>query len=235
MKKFVVKVSTGVQAVDSAKEAVAVLKKDGIEVTQRALLAGGVDQCQIVDEAELPAILAAEGQVLTDTQDAGASTDTQQLEDEVDTDDEQRDKDMTTAKEPVEPKKATKPAPATTDDIEYPEVGHFKDEKAMKKFIKPLTNDQLQEWCELEGVTWKPCDHEAINRMRMAMAIKAKHFPHTAPKASTKSKSKYSHYATEELVQMALDNDIEVDEKSGDLRILRMKTIMALRNAGIIN
>jgi hypothetical protein len=70
--------------------------------------------------------------------------------------------------------------------------------------------------------------------MRAAMAIKAKHFPHTAPKATSKSKSKYSDYLTEDLVQMAIDNDIYVDGDNGDMRILRMKTIMALRAAGVI-
>lgn len=120
------------------------------------------------------------------------------------------------------------------DDTEYPEVGDFKDEKAMKKFIKGLSDASLEEWCILEGAEWKHNDHESINRMRMAMAIKAKHFPSTVATKSKKSKSKYAQYSTEDLVQMALDNDVEVSDDKGDARILRMYTIMALRKAGII-
>jgi len=137
---------------------------------------------------------------------------------------------------------ATDDAPTNTEDVpgeeqlEYPEVGDFADVKAMKKYIKKLSDEQLAEWCELEGAKWNPSDHEAINRMRMAMAIKAIHFPETAPKAGkSKKKSKYAQYSTEELVQMALDNDVEVKDDKGDPRILRMYTIMALREAGIIS
>lgn len=126
------------------------------------------------------------------------------------------------------------PAPPTSD-VEYPEVGDFKDEKAMKKFIKGLSDQSLQEWCILEGAEWNQCDHESINRMRMAMAIKAKHFPSTAPSKGKKSKSKYGSYSTEDLVQMALDNDIEVPDDKGDMRICRMYTIMALRKAGLLD
>lgn len=131
-------------------------------------------------------------------------------------------------------KPTTTPAP-TTDDVEYPEVGEFKDVKAMKKYIKKLSDSQLQEWCELEGATWKPNEHESINRMRMAMAIKAIHFPDTAPKGNgAKKKSKYGDYTTEQLVQMAMDNDIEVRDAKGDERIERMYTIMALKSAGLL-
>jgi hypothetical protein len=120
------------------------------------------------------------------------------------------------------------------DAIEYPERGEFKDVKAMKRYIKKLTDEQLKEWCELEGVIWKPCEHPAINRMRMAMAIKALHFPETAPKKSSKKKSKYADYTTEQLVQMALENDIVVRDAKGDPRIERMYVIMALREAGLL-
>jgi hypothetical protein len=121
------------------------------------------------------------------------------------------------------------------NDTEYPEVGDFKDEKAMKKYIKGLSDASLQEWCILEGAEWKANDHQSINRMRMAMAIKALHFPTTAPTKSKKSKSKYASYSDEMLVQMALDNDVEVPDDKGDRRILRMYTIMALRKAGLID
>lgn len=124
--------------------------------------------------------------------------------------------------------------PDDASDIEYPEIGSFDTEKAMKKYIKGLKDSELQEWCELEGATWKPNDHQSINRMRMAMAIKALHFPDTAPKKSKKSKSKYAQYTTEQLVQMALENDVEVPDDKGDMKICRMYTIMALRKAGII-
>lgn len=121
------------------------------------------------------------------------------------------------------------------DDTEYPEVGYFADEKALKKYIKGISNEALQGWCDLEGAEYKPCDHESINRMRMAMAIKGLHFPDTvAKKGSSKKKSKYADYSTEDLVQMAIDNDVEVRDDKGDMRILRMYTIMALKDAGIL-
>lgn len=121
------------------------------------------------------------------------------------------------------------------NQLEYPEVGAFDSEKAIKKYIKALSNEQLAEWVELEGVEYKANDHESINRMRQAMAIKALHFPDTAPKAgSSKKKSKYSDYTTEQLVEMALDNDVEVRDDKGDPRILRMYTIMALKAAGLL-
>jgi hypothetical protein len=229
MKKYVVALNTGVEVVDTVKEAQQLLGKAGLSVTQANILKGLVEQAQCVDESEVPAILEAAGQaqepakdeVAEEAQEDAASTDAQEGDTKVE--DDKQD-----------------PTPASTnedkqdDDIEYPEVGYFKDEKAMKKFYKPLTNAQITEWAELEGVEWKPNEHESINRMRQVMALKAKHFPHLAPKHSAKTKSKYSQYTTEQLVQMALDGEIDVEERSGDMRILRMKTIMALRNAGII-
>jgi hypothetical protein len=225
-KKFVVALRTGVEVVDTAKEAQQLLGKAGLSVTQANMLKGNVEQVQIVDESEVPAILEAAGQapevptdvVAEEAQEGAASTDAPKEEDKV--------------------QDATPPSTnedKQDDEVEYPEVGYFKDEKAMKKFYKPLTNAQITEWAELEGVEWKPNEHESINRMRQVMALKAKHFPHLAPKHSAKTKSKYSQYETEQLVAMALENDVEVDERSGDMRILRMKTIMALRNAGIID
>lgn len=118
----------------------------------------------------------------------------------------------------------------------YPEVGQFATEADMKKYIKALTNEQLQEWCELEGATWNSHDNLSINRMRMAMAIKAKHFPHLSAGTggTKKSKSKYGHLSNEDLAKMCLDNDVEVRDAKGDTRIERMYMIMDLRNAGII-
>jgi len=69
--------------------------------------------------------------------------------------------------------------------------------------------------------------------MRMSMAIQDKHFP-KEPSKSAKKKAKYADFTTEQLVEMAIANDIEVKDDKGDMRILRMYTIMALRNAGII-
>jgi len=67
------------------------------------------------------------------------------------------------------------------------------------------------------------------------MAIKSLHFPELSQPKKKKSKSKYAQYTTEELVQMALDNDVEVPDDKGDMRICRMYTIVSLRKAGIID
>lgn len=231
MKKFVVALNTGVEVVDTVKEAQQLLGKAGVSVTQANILKGNVEQIQCVDESEVPAILEAAGQAPQDAANDSVAEETQ--EDVASTNAQEDDTKVEDAKQD--------PTPASTnedkqdDEIEYPEVGYFKDEKAMKKFYKPLTNAQITEWAELEGVEWKPNEHDSINRMRQIMALKAKHFPHLAPKHSAKTKSKYSQYTTEALVAMALEKDVEVDERSGDMRILRMKTIMALRNAGIID
>lgn len=113
----------------------------------------------------------------------------------------------------------------------YPEKGTVADEKALKKAIKALTDEQLAEWATLEGLTWKPNDHAAINRMRIAMAIKELHFP--TEKVSKAKKSPYAVYETEQLVQMALDNEV-LFEPTDDQRILRMRAIMALRAHKVI-
>ena len=152
--------------------------------------------------------------------------------------------DLTVLAPPVkaEPKKSGKGGKGAKLVVDpekdgYPEVGHFATEVDMKKYNKALTNEQLQEWCELEGATWNPHDNLSINRMRMAMAIKAKHFPHLSSgtgSGKSKSKSKYADTTNEQLAQMCLDNDIEVRDAKGDARIERMYMIMDLRNAGII-
>ena len=143
---------------------------------------------------------------------------------------------------PPKPKADNKPKKNTKlvvdpDKDGYPEQGHFTAEADIKKYIKALTNEQLKDWCELEGATWNPHDNESINRMRMAMSIKAVHFPHLASGTGTgkkKSKSKYADYTNEQLAQMALDNDVEVPDAKGDTRIERMYTIMALRKANVL-
>lgn len=117
-------------------------------------------------------------------------------------------------------------------NVVYPEKGYFKDENHIKKYYKQLDNNQLDEWLELEGLEYKPCEHEGIDRMRKCMAIKDYHFPKEP--TSKKSKSPYAKFSTEELLQMALDNDVEVKDAKGNMKILRMYTIIALRDAGII-
>jgi hypothetical protein len=119
-------------------------------------------------------------------------------------------------------------------EIEYPEVGSFKDEKYLKRFYKQLDDSQLDEWIGLEGLTYKSCEHESINRMRKCMAILELHFP-KKPKTNTKSKSKYSQYSTEELVAMANKHGLPVKDSKGSDQILRMYTIMELRKAGLIS
>jgi hypothetical protein len=113
----------------------------------------------------------------------------------------------------------------------YPEKGYFEDKKDLQRFYKHLTDEQLQEWIDVEGLTYTPCpESEAINRMRMCMAILYYHFPKPPAK---KKKSKYADYSLEDLVQMAIDNEVPV-EPCDDDRILRMRTIMALRAAGYL-
>lgn len=119
-------------------------------------------------------------------------------------------------------------------EVDYPEVGSFKDEKYLKKFYKQLSDEQLDEWVGLEGLSYKTCEHESINRMRKCMAILELHFP-KKPKANTKSKSKYSQYSTEELVAMANKHGLPVKDSKGSDQILRMYTIMELRKAGLIS
>lgn len=113
----------------------------------------------------------------------------------------------------------------------YPEVGHFGDDKrALQNFYRHLSNEQLEEWVELEGLEITPTDSEPIYRMRLAMAILYLHYP-KAP--SKKKQSKYAKYSLEDLVQMAVDKDVPVEPTEDD-RIMRMRTIMALRAAGHI-
>ena len=122
----------------------------------------------------------------------------------------------------------------TTATVSFPEVGTLESAKELKKLYKGMTDTQLDEWLALEGLTDKVkiSGHGPIDRMRKCMAISALHFP-PAPKAP-KSKSKYADYTTEQLVQMAMDHDIPVKDDKGDVRILRMYTIMALREAGVL-
>lgn len=112
----------------------------------------------------------------------------------------------------------------------YPEVGTFEDKKDLQKFYKHLSDEQLAEWLEVEGLEYNPAESAPINRMRMAMAILYKHFP-KAPTA--KKKSKYADYSLEDLVQMALDKGVAY-EPCDDDKIHRMRAIMALRAHNVI-
>jgi len=115
--------------------------------------------------------------------------------------------------------------------VTYPEKGTFAEQKDLKKHIKGLTDEQLQEWTGLEGLEFKPSEHASINRMRMAMAINELHFP-SEPKAK-KADSPYKKYTTEQLIEMAVDNNIPV-EPTDDMKIMRMRTIMMLRAHGLV-
>ena len=111
-------------------------------------------------------------------------------------------------------------------DGEYPEVGEL-ERKDLQKFYKHLTDVQLEDWLELEGLQFTPNESAPINRMRMCMAILYFHYPKAPAK---KKQSKYAQYSLEDLLTMAIDNDVPV-EMTDDERIMRMRTIMALRAA----
>src|SRR5690606_27704197 len=111
----------------------------------------------------------------------------------------------------------------------YPEVGFFEEKKDLQKFYKHLTDEQLAEWIELEGLGFNPSDSQPINRMRMAMAVLYDWFP---KEPSKKKESKYAKCSLEDLVGMAVEHDVPV-EPTDDERIMRMRTIMALRAAKI--
>jgi hypothetical protein len=114
----------------------------------------------------------------------------------------------------------------------YPEVGQFIDEKSLQKFYKQLDTKSLEDWAALEGLTYKACpDSEPIHRMRVAMAILYKHFPKDT---TSKPESPYKKYTLEQLVSLAVEHEVPV-EPTDDDRILRMRTIMALRAHKVIS
>lgn len=122
--------------------------------------------------------------------------------------------------------------PNNVEVAKFPEVGTFTTEKELQKHYKKLSDAELQEWVELEGLEYKPCpDSAPIHRMRLAMAILYKHFP-KQPSAKKKT-SKYKDYSLEQLVQLAVDNEV-IFEPHDDERILRMRAIMALRAHKVI-
>lgn len=111
----------------------------------------------------------------------------------------------------------------------FPEVGHFGEDgkKQLQTFYKHCTIEQLEEWVELEGIEVKATDSEQIYRMRLCMGILYKHYPKAPAK---KKQSKYAEYSLEDLVALAVKHDVPV-EPTDDDRIMRMRTIMALRAA----
>ncbi len=113
----------------------------------------------------------------------------------------------------------------------YPEADVFTEKKDLQKFYKHLSDEQLQEWLELEGLEYTPNDSAPINRMRQCMAILYSRFPKQAP---AKKQSKYAQYTMDDLFKLALDHDV-VFEDTDDERILRMRAIMALRASKVID
>ena len=229
--QYEVAVEQGIEVVGTMKEVKDLL---GVSrLTKKEVEQGLVDGVALIDVVE------EEDTVLTNTQEADNElTNTQE-----DTNEQHEDtEDSTTDTEPVgteavqdteEPTAPVQEASDTSDEegVEYPEVGSYDDPKQLKKFYKGLSVEQLEEWVALEGLETKPTDSAPIYRMRLCMAVLNHHFPKTPSKP--KSKRKYPQ-STEELVEMAMNNDVEVQDDKGDERILRMYTIMALKKAGIL-
>jgi len=113
----------------------------------------------------------------------------------------------------------------------YPGAGAFEERKDLQKFYKHMTDEQLTEWVAQEGLEYTPHDSQSINRMRLCMAILYKHFP---KEPSAKKESKYAQYSLEDLANMAMEHDV-VFEDTGNERILRMRAIMALRAAKVLD
>lgn len=233
--------------VDTAKE---VQKLLGNGIKMKDILAGAVQGVVLVDESDIDQV-AVDDAIISDTNLIFIGQDSQDLplSDPVAsqlTDEEfmsivpdhiaaQATRDAADEAEVAEGLKANGtaviPPVPVVGDIEYPEVGAFADKKAMKKYVKKLSDAQIFDWLDLEGVLFTPCDHESINRMRAVMAMTAKHFPTTAP-VGTKSKSKYADMSDDQLIKLAADKKVVVKDAKGDARIRRMYTIMALKAAG---
>lgn len=113
----------------------------------------------------------------------------------------------------------------------FPKVGFFTEKKALQKHYKGLTDAEVTEWVAKEGLTVKDYGSAPINRMRACMAILYLHFPADAPKP--KEKSKYADMPTEALIALAAEQSVPV-EVTDNMKILRMRTIMALRAHKVI-
>jgi hypothetical protein len=217
----------------------------GKRVTKKDIEAGkveGVSLVEVTEEQDTLELTDVE-QVLTDTQEEVdapihtveqapvATEEVEEVEEEVDTEEATEVAEPTEEQDTVEEEVVEEPTVA--EGITYPEVGDFKEAKDIKAYYKKLTVEQLEEWVELEGLEVVHTDSPNIYRMRLAMAILYHHFPKAPAKASKKSSQKYP-LSTEEYVQMAMENDVEVKDDKGNMQILRMYTIMALKNAGLI-
>lgn len=104
------------------------------------------------------------------------------------------------------------------------------DESALKKYYKKLDTSEVIKWVEELGCTFKESTDQSIHRMRACMAVLYHFFP---KEVKAKKQSKYSEYTLEQLVTLAADRNIPV-EVCEDERILRMRTIMALRAHQVI-
>ena len=206
----------------------------GIRTTKKAIVSGQVEGVTLVEDVQ--------DEVLTDTHEEEvaihtveqATVATEEVVEEAtevaedsteDTVEEEESTEEPTATEEVEEEEPS-------EDLVYPEVGDYDDSADLKKFYKKLSIEQLQEWVDLEGLEVVATDSQPIYRMRLCMAILYKHFPKAESKP--KSKRKYTQ-STEELVQMAIDHDVEIKDDKGNEQILRMYAIMALRNAGVLD
>ena len=115
----------------------------------------------------------------------------------------------------------------------YPEVGTFLDKKCIQKFYKQLDTDALVDWCTLEGLAAKPDTNDPIYRMRVCMLLLYKNFPKVST-GKAKAESPYKKFTLENLVTLALENDVAV-EGTEDEKIFRMRLIMALRANKIVS
>ena len=253
MKYQVIMSDNKVGEVNTIKEVCTMLGK---KVSKKDVLAGKVEGVTVIEEVAI----STEDELVPEEVDTSTVLNNEEVEDNIAVSDTDEEEDVDTTedtdgdteennnklsmeemmkfmRERSEKAKKEKLKKEKAEEIpfdgEFPEIGTFANENQLKKFFKQLTDDQLDEWLELEA--WdtevKLCDNAPINRMRKCMVIKSKHFP---KESSGKSKSKYAKYSTEELMQMALDNDIVVRDCGDDQRILRMYTIVALRDAGLL-
>lgn len=199
----------------------------GIRTTKKAIVAGEVEGVTLIEDVQ--------DEVLTDTQEEQevavhtVEQSTEEVEESTEDTVEEQEESTEEVEEVAEPVSVEEDT--VEGDIEFPEVGDYEDPSDLKKFYKKLSVKQLQEWVGIEGLEVKPTDSQPIYRMRLCMAILYKHFPKAESKP--KSKRKYTQ-TTEELVQMAIDHEVDIKDDKGNEQILRMYTIMALRNAGVL-
>lgn len=114
----------------------------------------------------------------------------------------------------------------------YPTVGKFADKKTLQKFYKQLDTEVLLDWMTQEKLTYTACpENEMIDRMRVCMKILYKFFPKVS---APKKVSIYAKFTLENLVDLALQNDLAVETTDND-RIMRMRLIMVLRANKVVD